>query len=371
VEQNRRSGKHSGMRVVDVDVHVDDTPQALAPYCAMPWRKSLEMLGETPHRYLDIPGYSPNVSAYPPIPGGHPKRSVRNAEEMRSGLDMLGIDDAVLLPDHLLLFATLPNIEWATEISHAYNRWLTAEWLRPGNGLHGAIMACPQNPEDSAKEIARYADTPGVVAVYLPTAAINPLWGHRRYEPILAAIAETGLPAILHSVSVISPAFPTQMEQFENGFAKQIIGHSFAMMANLVSLMHTGVPARYPNLKFVFTEAGISWVPSMMWRMDRYFNEYRRLVPFLEERPSEYMKRQMWFATQPLEEPDDNAHFVQTMLHFGGEDRTVFASDWPHHDFDHPDALLTLPLSPQQRRKVMGENAASLFRLPALAEQTA
>ena len=50
-------------------------------------------------------------------------------------------------------------------------------------------------------------------------------------------------------------------------------------------------------------EAGIAWVPYMMWRLDKYHQEYRRMVPFLEERPSDYMKRQMWFATQPVEEP--------------------------------------------------------------------
>ena len=43
------------------------------------------------------------------------------------------------------------------------------------------------------------------------------------------------------------------------------------MMANLTSLMHTGVPARFPKLRVVFTEAGIAWVPYMMWRMDKYY----------------------------------------------------------------------------------------------------
>ena len=274
--------------------------------------------------------------------------------------------DALLLPDYLLLFATLPHVEWATAISHAYNRWLVAEWLQSELGLHGAIIACPQNPQDLAKEILRYADTKGVVAVYLPTAGVSPLWGHRQYDPILAAIEESGLPAVLHSVSLVSPTFPTQMEQFENLFAKQVIGHSFAMMANFISIMHTGVPARYPKLKLVFTEAGISWVPGMMWRMDRYYNEYRRLVPFLEDRPSEYMKRQMWFATQPVEEPDDPAHMVEMINHFGGEDRVLFASDWPHHDFDHPRAIVKWPLTQVQRRKLMGENAAALFKLPPM-----
>ena len=355
------------MIVVDCDVHINDTPELIAPYCEMPWRRSLEMLGRMPQRYLDIPGFSPGLKLHPPIPGGHASRSIASPEVMRTELDELGIDYAILMPDHLLLFAMLPNIEYATALSHAYNRWLEAEWVRPQQGLFGAIMACPQNPEDSAKEIERYAGKTGIVAVYLPTAGVDPLWGHRRYDPILAAAEAAGLPVILHSVTVTSPAFPTQINQFENQFARQVIGHTFAMIANMVSLMHTGVPVRYPKLKIVFTEAGISWVPGTLWRMDRYHQEFRRTVPFLVERPSDYVKRQMWFATQPVEEPVVPAHFVQTMEHYGGADRTVFASDWPHHDFDHPRALRKIPLTQEDRRKILGENALALFNLPRSA----
>ncbi|MFN8513258.1 MAG: amidohydrolase family protein [Thermomicrobiales bacterium] len=355
--------------IFDADIHVNDTPQALAPYCDMPWQKSLELLGQVPQRYLDIPGFATSMKLDPPIPGGHAGRSVYTPQGMRDELAALGIGGGILLPDNLLLFAALPNIEYATEVSHAYNRWLVAEWLQEQgrDGLYGAIMACPQNPEDSAREIERYAKTPGVVAVYLPTAGVNPLWGHRKYDPILAAAEAADLPVMLHSVTIVSPVFPAQLEQFENHFARQILSHSFAMMANLTSLMHTGVPARYPNLKVVFTEAGIAWVPYMMWRMDKYHQEYRRMVPFLEERPSDYMKRSMWFATQPVEEPDDPAHLVETIRHYSGMDRTVFASDWPHHDFDHPRALLKLPLTAEERHKIMWQNAADLFKIPTPA----
>lgn len=353
-----------GMAVVDCDVHVNDLPQYLAPYCEMPWRKSLEILGASSPRYLDIPGYAPQFWLHPPTPGGHAVRSVDTPQAMRDELDALGIDYGILMPDNLLLFATLPNIEYATALSHAYNRWLVAEWLPEGSGLYGAIMACPQNPEDSAKEIERYAGTPGICSIYLPTSGVDPLWGARRYDPILAAAQAADLPVILHSVTLTAPMFPAQIHQFENHFARQVIGHSFSMMANLVSIMHTGVPARYPGLKIVFTEAGVAWVPYMMWRMDRYHQEFRRMVPFLEERPSEYMRRQMWFATQPLEEPVNPMHLVETMEHYGGAERTLFASDWPHHDFDHPRGLAKLPLTQDQRRKIMGENALSLFKLP-------
>jgi uncharacterized protein len=99
----------------------------------------------------------------------------------------------------------------------------------------------------------------------------------------------------------------------------------------------------------------------MMWRMDKYFNEYRRMVPFLEQRPSEYIRERMWFATQPIEEPDNPKDLVATIDLIGGPERIIFASDWPHHDFDHPRTIMKLPMSGEAKRKIMGENALQLF----------
>jgi predicted TIM-barrel fold metal-dependent hydrolase len=362
---------HTEMLIVDADIHVNDTPGALAPYCDLPWRKSLEALDGADYPYLQVPGFAPNLRLDPPIPGSHPYRSVSTAAEMRHGLDELGIDIGILFPDHMLLFAAIPNIEYATYLARAYNRWLLEEWLRTEPGLYGVLLASPQNPEAAAQEIRHYANEERIVGVYLPTAGVNPLWGHRKYDPIMAAAQEVDLPVCLHSVTLVSPAFPCQLDQFENHFARQVLSHSFAMMANLTSIIHSGVPARYPGLRIVFTEAGIAWVPYMSWRMDKYFNEYRRMVPFLERRPSDYIRERMWFATQPIEEPDDPRDLVATIDLIGGPERILFASDWPHHDFDHPRAILKLPMPQEAKRKIMGQNALDLFRIPAPAEKIA
>jgi predicted TIM-barrel fold metal-dependent hydrolase len=85
-------------------------------------------------------------------------------------------------------------------------------------------------------------------------------------------------------------------------------------------------------------------------------------VPLLTERPSHYLQ-QMYFATQPIEEPERMADMATLMQLFDGENNVVFASDWPHHDFDHPDKVLQIPLSDEARRKVMGGNAARLLGL--------
>jgi uncharacterized protein len=99
--------------------------------------------------------------------------------------------------------------------------------------------------------------------------------------------------------------------------------------------------------------------------MDKYFNEYRRSVPFLEKRPSEYITEHMWFATQPIEEPDNPKDLVATIDLLGGPERVLFASDWPHHDFDHPRTIMKLPMPAEAKRKIMGENALQLFGITA------
>jgi predicted TIM-barrel fold metal-dependent hydrolase len=358
------------MTVVDVDIHVNDTPDALVPYCDPPWRASLEELAGASYPYLLVPGFAPNLRPDPPIPGQHPHRSVHNAAQMRRELSEIGVDIGILFPDHMLLMAALPNIEYATFLGRAYNRWLQAEWLDEP-GFYGVILASPQNPEAAAEEIRTYARDSRFVGVYLPTAGVNPLWGHRKYDPIFEAAQETNLPVCLHSVTIVSPAFPCQIDQFENHFARQVLSHSFAMMANITSIIHSGVPARFPGLRVVFTEAGIAWVPYMMWRMDKYYQEYRRQLPFLEKRPSEYIRERMWFATQPIEEPDDPKDLVATIEQIGGPERILFASDWPHHDFDHPRAIMKLPMSREAKRLIMGENALRLFNIPAPAGKEA
>jgi predicted TIM-barrel fold metal-dependent hydrolase len=365
----RPSGKPAGMRVIDVDIHVSDPPQALLPYIDSTWRESLSIISQGRQGYVDIPGYAPGgLKADPKIPGGHKRRSVDTKAEMREELDLLGIDEGVMLPDNLLNFASLQHPEYATALGRAYNRWLTTEWVDASLGLYGAVLAAPQNPQDAVKEIERYASTPGVIGVFLPTAGVSPLWGHRQYNSIMAAAEAAGLPVIFHSVGFVGSAFPHNQEQFENHFGRWVLNHAFGMMANLSSLMHTGVPARFPKLRFAFTEAGIAWVPMMKWRMDRAYNELRKDVPTLKELPSVYMKEQMWFGTQPFEEPAVKSQYVETVVQTG-EDNVIFCSDWPHHDFDHPSAVFSMPMSAEQKLKIMGENAVRLFNLPALTRQ--
>jgi len=62
-------GQSESIRIVDVDVHIHEQPKLMAPYCDMPWRKSLELMVEEPGRYNDIPVFSTGPRLYPQFTG--------------------------------------------------------------------------------------------------------------------------------------------------------------------------------------------------------------------------------------------------------------------------------------------------------------
>jgi predicted TIM-barrel fold metal-dependent hydrolase len=128
----------------------------------------------------------------------------------------------------------------------------------------------------------------------------------------------------------------------------------------MMSIMESGISVRYPGLRFCFCESGLSWVPFLRMRVDKEFHEYRYQWPHFHDRPSKWI-RELYFATQPVEEPERRADLVEIIRVYDGEETTVFASDWPHHDFDHPRAVFDLPVSDLVKRKIMGANALKLM----------
>jgi hypothetical protein len=78
--------------------------------------------------------------------------------------------------------------------------------------------------------------------------------------------------------------------------------------------------------------------------------------------PSEYM-RDMFYTSQPLEKTNQTL-LQATMEAFNADTQLLYASDWPHWDFDPPSAITTLPfLSEQAKRNILGLNAARIFNL--------
>jgi predicted TIM-barrel fold metal-dependent hydrolase len=336
-------------------------PPAVAPVCDPPWRQVLEE--EQP-----VPPYPTAGRQYPIFPGQYglvPMKSP-SADQMRRDLDDLGIDVGILFAQGFHTIGQQPNHEYARALTVAHNRWQIEDYLQGQRGLYGAIGVAPQDPEFSAREIERYAADERMCGVMMPCQRLDPMWGHRSFDPIFEVAERHGLPLLFHGGPPVQLAVPFDLRQFDTPFTYHTYTHNVLMIATAANLLATGVPVRYPGLSFVFIEAGIGFAAHLMMSLDRSWEDRRGDVPFLAEPPSHYMKRQYYWATQPIEEPEDLADMA-AIVRIIGEDNVVYASDWPHHDFDHPKKVWDIPVSVEAKRKILGGTAMRILRLPERA----
>ena len=142
-------------------------------------------------------------------------------------------------------------------------------------------------------------------------------------------------------------------------FFTHTISHPFEQMLASLSFICKGVLERFPQLKVVFLESGAGWLPYWLWRMDEHFEKLPFQVPWLKMKPSEYFRRQCYISCEPDE--DNLGAIVQAV----GEDRILFASDYPHWDSTFPGApkaiLDRTDIGPEAKKKILGENALRLL----------
>ena len=73
--------------------------------------------------------------------------------------------------------------------------------------------------------------------------------------------------------------------------------------------------------------------------------------------------RDMFYSTQPME-VTDLIQLESTFRMMNAETQLLYASDYPHWDFDVPSRVLELPfLSERAKHNILGGNAARLFGL--------
>jgi predicted TIM-barrel fold metal-dependent hydrolase len=98
-----------------------------------------------------------------------------------------------------------------------------------------------------------------------------------------------------------------------------------------------------------------------MWRFDRAWAKLRTETPHVDRPPSEIIRESFWISTQPMEEPEPPDQFAVLLEQLAMPDRLMFATDYPHWDFDAPDRAIPIRLDPALRNAIMRENAIALY----------
>lgn len=127
----------------------------------------------------------------------------------------------------------------------------------------------------------------------------------------------------------------------------------------LTSLVYNGVFDKFPSLQFAVIESGLSWLPHLLWRFDQNYCSLHQEIPWVKQLPSTYIRQCVKFSTQPSE--DFSAQNWLRLVEMLETDRMfVFATDYPHWDFDSPDESIPRALPADLKQRIFYENAREL-----------
>lgn len=351
----------SKLLIADGDIHpAKRSAQELYPWLSRQWQEHLSQYGSPArHGWQSGPAYpksQPDASRRDAVPpeGGRPGSSLSFMQSQH--LDTNGIGLGILNP--LGSGQGIQNAALSAALCHANNEWQLAEWTSKDSRLRASVVVPYEDPIASAAEIRRYADNPAFVQVLLLSRTAEPM-GSRKYWPIYEAAAEVGMPVGVHAFGY--GGSPITSSGWPSYYIEEMTGHSQAQQTGLASLVIEGVFERWPTLKMVMIEAGFAWAPSLAWRLDKHWKTLRSETPHLKRLPSEYLREQVWWTTQPMEEPEPRAHLLDA-IGWMGWDRLIFATDYPHWDFDDPTHVLPVRTTEEERRAFFIGNARRVYR---------
>jgi predicted TIM-barrel fold metal-dependent hydrolase len=364
--------------IVDIDAHVTETAfwsevtdridNDYLRHAALSFRER----GGSPPGLLNVQPGMLYQDMFGRIPHGQQSDAVigegthRQVELVRRAMDSMGIDYTVAFPTPMLLLGMHPQAEVEVALGRAFNRWLIEELL-PREPRIKAMMYLPFNdPEACVEVVEEFADAPGVIGFTVVSTRYKPVH-HNSYMRLYAALQATGKPLAFHSGFHWGDESMKQMNRF---ISMHAISFCYFNMIHLTNWIINGIPERFPDLKVIWVESGLAWVPFMMQRLDSEYMMRSSEAPMLRRRPSEYI-RDMYFTSQPLE--TSNLKLTQaTMEAIKADTQLLFASDWPHWDFDLPTTITDLPfLSEQAKRNILGLNAARAFGFEVPANKLA
>jgi len=203
-----------------------------------------------------------------------------------------------------------------------------------------------------------------------PSDLGSPDLGSRVWDPLWEVCADRGLPVHFHIGSSNS-----NMDFHLHGYWPSIhphvqpaIGTTMLFINSaklLINATLSGMFDRFPTLQMVLAESGIGYIPFMLDAMDwELLENAPEQYAEMTKKPSEYF-RSNFYATFWFE---SNQGDLQHLVDKIGDDRILFETDFPHPTCLYPAPLDAMAdrmnsLRPESRRRIMGENAAKLYRL--------
>ena len=289
-------------------------------------------------------------------PAGDKHRDVQMTTEW---MDAMGVDYACLFPTPMLFLGLHPQVEVETALCRAYNRWLCERILAHEPRIVSMLYLPFNDPEAAYRTVKDFGDKKGVVGFMVTSPRYKPVHDNA-YIKTYALLEEMGKPISFHAAY----SWDDRALQMTNRFISvHSLGFMWFNMIHMTNWVINGLPERFPKLKVLWIESGLTWAYCLMQRLDHSYMMRTSDCPSCKRKPSEYM-REMFYSSQPMEKPRDRSILEATFKMINAETQLMWSSDYPHWDFDLPSVIYDLPfLSEAGRRNILGGTAAKVFGL--------
>lgn len=307
---------------------------------------------------------------------------IRNAE-----LEAEGIAGEVIFPNTVppffpsfVLFVGPPKAE---DYEHrlagvrAHNRWLVDFCERHPDRRAGIGQIFVNDVDDAIVDVRWCHDHGLRGGVLIPNIAPDCTWVKPYidpvYDPLWAVCEDLGVPVTVHGGTGLPNhgPYPATALLYVNEA-------QFYAQRPLAQFITSGVFERFPDLRFVMTESGASWLPGLLDNLDMVLASVRDTgrvgeLRFAEDHvlphsATHYVQRNLWLGiSQPT--PAD-----LVVLDILGPDHVMWGADYPHREGTAPFTREHLrqvfhDVDEATMRTVLGGAAADLygFDLDALA----
>jgi predicted TIM-barrel fold metal-dependent hydrolase len=215
--------------------------------------------------------------------------------------------------------------------------------------------------ERGVEEAEWAAGHPGIRGVMIPTMWHDrPAYNDPVYDPFWGACQSLGLP--IHTHSGEAP-----QEEYGDNIGIYLAEVVWWAVRPAWHLLFSGAFERFPNLKFVVTEAAAYWAPDMMWKWDQYMgggHTTKKLAALLEGKlsrlPSEYFGTNIFIGASTMSKEEIRRR------HAIGCDVLMWGTDYPHPEGTWPNTVERLrsdfwPVPVDDSRQILGETAARVY----------
>ncbi|MEM7531754.1 MAG: amidohydrolase family protein [Chloroflexota bacterium] len=346
--------------VIDCDLHnVVPSFAALKPYLTAHWQEFFTQAGfrgpSVASMYTSGGPIQAKVDVNPPN-GGPPGSDL--ALLRQHILDPLNVEVGILNCGYAV--ESMRNPYAAEALSSGVNNWQMAEWLEPEPRLRASLVVPSQDPDLAVKEVQRLGNHPGFVQIFLPVHSPE-LYGQRRFFPIYQAAVEHDLAIGIHFGG--EPGTAVTASGWPSFYVEVYAAMAQLFQSQVMSMVVEGVFEEFPTLRVALIASGITWLPALLWRMDKEWKGLRREVPWVKKPPSDYIREHVKMTLHPIDAPPHAHLLTQIFDQIDCDDMVMFSTDYPYGHFNTIDEAIPAGIPMLLEEKILAENARAFYRL--------